>query len=450
MKADKTLLLIYLLLPFAASLFSRFSRQSSKLSIGSAATMLRILLLLALGHAVVLLGGEVSAHTTLVHGYPLDIFLTLNSFWYGFLITVEFCFLLAHWMCPASGPNSALVRFLVFFAQGFCSLLALSEHSATTGLFLVLAGTVFFYLVRFSIPVRDEEIGATVSSRMYVLFFLLGLLMIAWGITEFNTQALVFGKGSGSALGIRLWLLLVVLSIPLPPWSRWFARAVEYLPEGVALTLVIFLSTVALKLASLFSVAYPDLGWKQKLFLYALGIMGCCFSIARLFGAENRKQILGCLPNFFLSLVLVSVGVSKHVLVLSAYFACLFVPIFMGLVLSAPAAKARGGLQKLFAVFLFVIVLGLPGTPVYQIFSGIGARSLDLGVAYTIVFGLLWFFYFNANVYICRRIFMEHETFPEGGSPSSQLEGSPVLFAGYGIFLMLLVTVVTQIAGRLL
>jgi hypothetical protein len=412
--------------------------------------MARVLILLGLGHAVVMNGAEIFISTALVEGYPLNILLGLNSYRYGFLLTIEFCFLLAHWMCAYGGVNGGLIRLLILFAQGFCSLLALSDNSAATGGFLLLAGTVFFYLVRFSIPPKDDAIGATISARMYVLFFLIGLLMIAWGIAEFSARELVFGRGTGSSLGIRLWLALIILVIPLPPWSRWFARAVEFLPEGVTLTLVIFLSTAVLKIASLFSVAYPDLGWRPKILLYALGIMGCSFSIGGIFGAESRRNMLGCLPNFFLSMVLVSVGVSRNGLALSAYYACLFVPVFTGLVLSAAAVKARGTLQRVFVAFLLALVLGLPGTPVYQIFSGIGARSLELGAAYTIVFGLLWFFYFSANVYICRRIFMDQELFPEGEISRIGSAGPTALLAGYGIFLMLLITVVTQIAGGML
>ncbi|MGZ3720608.1 MAG: hypothetical protein ACXWR1_19780 [Bdellovibrionota bacterium] len=37
-----------------------------------------------------------------------------------------------------------------------------------------------------------------------------------------------------------------------------------------------------------------------------------------------------------------------------------------------------------------------------------------------------------------------------GGEPASQLLGAPRLFAGYGVFLMVLVIVVAQIAGRML
>lgn len=348
-----------------------------------------------------------------------------------------------------------MIRALVGFAQGFCALFALSDNSVATGGFLMLSGTVFFYLIRFSLPSREEvapgeDPGESVSARIHLLFYLLGLATIAWGVTEFGGRGLLVGRGSGSALGLSLWLALVIASIPLPPWSRWFSRAMELLPEGVALTVVIFLSAIALKLASLLTVAYPALGWKQKLLLYSLGILGCCLSVGALVAAQTKRRMLGCLPSFFLSMVLVSLGVSRDVLVLSAYFTCLFVPVFTGLVLSAAMQRGGGSLHKAFVALLLALILGLPGTPVYQIFSGIGARSLDLGIGYTIVFALLWFFYFNANVHACRRFFLDAQPSDEVEAASAKADGRGTVFAGYGIVLMLLMIAVAQMAGRIL
>lgn len=449
MSADKILLLVYLFLPFASALIPQRAESGTWMSKGALSTGIRVIILLALARSVPMLGGEVSVRAVLLSGYPLDLALSLDSYRYGFLVMAEFCFLLAHWMAPASGSNSGMIRVLVSFAQGFCSLLVMSNNAVATGAILFLSGTAFFYLVRFSISSDNDETGATISTRLHVLVYLLGLLMVAWGITEFSGSGLIFGKNEGSMLGLALWLALLVLAIPLPPWSKWFARAVETLPEGVTLTLVIFLSSVALKVTSLFAVAYPELGWRQKLFLYCLGIVGCGLSIAGLFAAETRRKMLGCVPSFFFSMVLVSVGVSRSALVLSAYFACLFIPVFTGLILAASLMSPRSRLQKFFLGVLFVIVVGLPGTPVYQIFSGIGARSLELGLGYSVVFGLLWFFYFNANVHMCRRIFMDNAS-PAGSADAVRLEGAGGIFAGYGIFLMLLLTVIAQIAGRIL
>lgn len=449
MSVERITILLYLLLPFAAAFLPQRQQAGTWLSKGTAATGARILILLFLGRAVVLQGTEIAVRASLLKGYPLDLLLSLDSHRYGFLLTAEFCFLLAHWMCPASGQNGGMIRVLVSFAQGFCSLLVMSNNSAATGALFLLSGTVFFYLIRFAAPAREEETGAAISTRLHVLFFLLGLIMIAWGIAEFSGRGLEFGRNSGSSLGLPLWLALVVLAVPLPPWSRWFSRSVESLPEGVSLTLVLFLSAVALKVTSLFGVAYPELGTKQKLFLYCLGILGCALSLSHLFSAQTRRRMLGAIPSFFFSIVLVSVGVSRSALILSAYFACLFIPVFTGLVLSASVMSARSTLQRFFFGALFILVLGIPGTPVFQIFSGIGARSLDLGLAYTVVFGLLWFFYFNANVHMCRRIFMDSKS-PEGTGDAVRLEGAAGIYAGYGLFLMVLVTVVAQIAGRLL
>src|SRR5690606_23451808 len=117
----------------------------------------------------------------------------------------------------------------------------------------------------------------------------------------------------------------------------------------------------------------------------------------------------------------VSLGVSQSKLLSSAYYVCVFLPVFTGLILYASAMNVRTAVEKSYVGILLALILGLPGTPVYLIFGTIGSRSLDMGLGYTIIFGLLWFLYFSANVHICRRIFLDPEP-PEAGviSPLSK------------------------------
>ncbi|MGE3261303.1 MAG: hypothetical protein AB7K68_05955 [Bacteriovoracia bacterium] len=447
MSLERLIFLLYIVLPFAAAIPLPNAFHKRLVSPGIIASSLRALLLIVLLRPVVFGGAVIEISTSLADGYPLEFVLSLDSFRLGFLLTAELCFLFAHAMGAVAG-GLRVVSVLLSLAQAFTSLFIISNNAVATGGLLLLAAAVFFYLIRFAIAGASREMGDRISRRMYSLYFLLGLLMIVWGVVEFGAKDMLFGPRSGSSLGLFIWLGLVVLSIPLPPWSRWFSMAVENLPEGVTVTLVTFISAVALKISTLFSVVYPDMGWKQKLALYLLGISGCAFSISGLFAAGSRRKMLGSLPSFFFSLILVSVGVSKTSLVLSAYFTCLFVPVFTGLVLYASVVKVVRPLQKVFVGILFALILGVPGTPVFQIFSGIGARSLDLGISYGIVFGLLWFFYFCANVHICRRIFVDDRP-PEPGAESS-LESAPAAFAGYGVFLMCFIVVATQLAGGIL
>lgn len=449
MNLDRALLLIYVLSPFLAAVVPWSKNfRGGLLTPGSVASILRIFLLFFLSGTVVSSAGSVNLSGTLVNGYPLDIVLTLDAYRYGFLLTAELCFLWAHWMSSPRSPHGTLVRILISLSQGFCSVFLMSDNAVATGALLILAGVVFFYLVRFSVEGPKEELAASISKRMYVLFFLLGLMMVGWGILEFGEKDLLFSQVKASKIGTVVWLALLVLAVPIPPWSRWFGQALEFLPEGVTLALVTFLSGVTLKFATLFSVVYPDLGWKQKLGIYSLGIIGCGFSLSGLFSAGSRRRMLGSLPSFFFCLILVSVGVSKTNLVISAYFTCLFVPVFTGLVLYASVIRLSTPLQKTFVGLLLAIIIGLPGTPVFLIFSAIGARSLDLGVSYMLLFTLLWFFYFSANVFICRKIFMDKDAAePE---IATGLEAGPVPFAAYGLILMVFVIFATQIAWRIL
>jgi hypothetical protein len=351
-------------------------------------------------------------------------------------------------MSPPQAVHGTLVRRLISLVQGMSSILLLSDNSVVTGGLLILAAAGFFYLVRFAAANERRETAVSISRRLYALYFLLGLTMIGWGIMEFGQKDLLFSQVSGSTTGAFIWLLMLFGAVPAPPWSRWFGRAVEILPEGVSVAIALFISTVALKFANLFGLVYPDLHWKQKLALYVVGLVGGVFSVGSVFAAKTRRQMLGGLPSFLLSLLLVAVGLSKSSLVISAYFICLFFPAFTALLLYASDIRLQGTLQKVFVGCLLAIVLGLPGTPVYLIFSGIGARSLDMGVPYTLVFGLIWFFYFAVIVYTCRRIFMDKHP-PEPGT-ISELGAGPVFLAGFGLFLMMFLVIATQVAWRVL
>lgn len=76
MKADQALLLIYLLLPFGAAFLPNRARSPGLLSKGPAATVARVLILLALARTVVSVGASVIVKTSLLRGYPLDILLS--------------------------------------------------------------------------------------------------------------------------------------------------------------------------------------------------------------------------------------------------------------------------------------------------------------------------------------------------------------------------------------
>ncbi len=450
MKLDVALLLLYVLAPFAVTLIPwPKSFQRGLFTPGSLMSIFRVLFLFFLSRTIVSEGGVVTLSGTLVNGYPLEIVLSLNSYRYGFLLTAELCFLLAHWMCSFSSRHGTLIKTLINLVQGFCALFIMSDNAVATGALLALAGVVFFYLIRFSIEGPQADLGAAISKRMYSLCFLLGLLVIGWGITEFGGKNLLFSKVEASKLGITTWLLLLIFALPIPPWSKWFSQAVEFLPEGVTLALVTFLSAVALKFAALFSIVYPDIGWKQKLLLYVIGIIGSVFSISGLFSARSRRKALSNLPGFFYSLLLISVGVSKSTLIMSGYFIGLFLPVFTGLLLYATVLKPTNSLQKGFVGLLLAIILGLPGTPIFLIFSSIGARSLDMGMSYALVFMLLWFFYLSVNVYICRRIFMDKSP-PHPEATSRLVEEAPISFAGYGIFLICFIVATTHLAWRIL
>lgn len=413
---------------------------------GLIAAGLRILLLVPLIRFVIFDGQVVSVSQAIVENYPFRLGLSLDFFKIGILVVAEFCFLLTYTMCSLGEKGDSLLGFLILLSQLLFPLYVCSDNLMLTGAVQISIGFVFYYMVRFALMEGGSEIGERITKSLYPLYYTLGLILLFWGIAEFGSQGLAVQKASDSKLNLFLWMFLLILSVPVAPWARWLGLAVAHLPEAVTLALVIFLSAITWKVSSMFSVAYPELEWKFKLGIYMIGILGCAFSIGRLFAAQSRRLMLGSLPTFFFSLILVSIGVSQSKLLSSAYYVCLFLPVFTGLILHASAITVKTALEKSYIGILLALILGLPGTPVYLIFGTIGSRSLEMGLGYTIIFALLWFLYFSANVHICRRIFLDPEP-PEAGV-SSTLTQSGAAFAGFGIFLCVFIVFVTVYVGR--
>jgi hypothetical protein len=446
-KIEQITYLAYLLTPiFFAPFLLPIGLKAFKVSPGLASSLIRIFLLAIIFRYLTVNQAPILIESPVLEGYPMDFLLSLDFSRIGILLASEFCFAFTHLMGNQQKNKNNITSFLIIVSQFLLPLYLCSDNLMFAGSTQILMVGVFYYLIRFSLTSGAEDYGASITRSFYPLYFFLGILLLLWGIAEFGDKKMLIDRASASELNLIFWILLLVFAVPVAPWSKWLGLAVTHLPEAVTLVLVIFLSAVTWKISSIFSISYPDLKWKYKLVIYLVGIFGCAISIGSLFAAKSRRVMLGSLPSFFFSLILVSLGASQTKLLSSAYFVCLFLPVFTGIILYASAIAIRGIWEKIFIGILLALILGLPGTPVYLIFGTIGSRSLDMGVAYTLIFALLWFFYFSANVHICRRIFMDPEP-PETGVTSSSLLLSPIL-TGFGILLCIFIVLITFYAGR--
>ncbi len=403
MKLEAILFLSYVLLPFLA-IFLPWSQQFNKnwLSLGALLSILRIVIISFLGNSVIGGANRLEIHGSLVSGYPLDVVLSLDAKRFGFLLVVEICFLLSHWMCTVVGRPS-LIRRLTCITQGITALFVLSDNAVAAGGFIILGGVSLYYLVRFSAEDLNDELHAQIAKQIYVMSYILGALFVSWGIMEFSSREMLFASGSANRWGSALWILMLVLSVPVSPLSQWLRKSMRRVPEGVALCVIIFFSALLLKHSTIFGIVYPELTSGERSVIYGFGLLGAVVSLFLVFLSHTRRDMLGSLASFFFSLVLVSLGVSKRASVDAAYYVCVFVPALSALILYGTSIQIRTNLHKVFMALLCLLVLGLPGTPTYLIFSNIGARTLDLGVAHILMFGILWFLYFCSSVYIGRR-----------------------------------------------
>jgi len=448
MKLETILLLSFSILPFLA-IFLPWSEQLNRswLNLGALIAIGRIIMVGVLGNFVVGGAERIALDGSLVSGYPLDVVLSLDAKRFGFLLVVEFCFLLAHWMSTVIN-RASLIRRLICLIQGICALFVLSDNAVAAGGFLILGGISLYYLVRFSSNELSSEPHKKIASRIYIISFLLGISFISWGILEFSSKDMLFTAGGSNIWGSRLWILMLILSVPVSPFGAWLKRAMNCVPEGVALCIVIFFSALLLKHSLILGVVYPQLNQWERTIINGIGMIGAILSLGHVFLSKSRRDMLSSLACFFLSLVLVSLGVAKNASVEAAYFICVFLPPLSALLFYASSIQIHSTLQKGYMAILCLLVLGLPGTPIYLIFSNIGARTLDLGVVHILMFGILWFLYFCSSVYIGRKLFLDEEQLALGNV--SDLESASTPIAAFGVVFMFFLILASQLSWRIL
>lgn len=443
--------LLYLLLPLVSFLgLSTRGQVKASAMLSLVVSILRICLLVLM---VNLFSGnlsDISLTSQMLPGYPLDISLSLSLPRIGFLLIADGCFIFAYWLVGLYLERLSVSGVFIAITQLIIPVFLVSENTCITGAILILAAPVYYYLIRFSAR-EDEKIfkeTQRIGSIAYMVSFLMGILFIVWGVLEFGNNGFHVGKGQLSSAGSWLWLAMLVIIVPVSIWSRWLFHVVEKLPEPVTVSLVLFISAVTMKIASAYEIAYRELEFTTKITFYSVGILGCIFSIADLFSSKSQRRMLGGLPGFFLSISLVALGLSRGHVESSIYFVTMFVPAFTVLLLYASVMSVDGSLQRVFIALLWAVILGLPGTPTYLIFSNIGSRSIELGTGFIIVFAWLWFLYFCSIVQVCRRTFMEDAKLERGEYLTLSLSSSR--FAIYGaLMIIFLITVTYYVGSRL-
>lgn len=448
MRLETTLLLSYALLPFL-SVFLPWSEHLSKswLNLGALVAIARIVLIGVLGNLLIGGTGRIAIDGSLVSGYPLDVVLSLDAKRFGFLLIAEICFLLSHWMSTVIG-RASLIRRLTSLVQGISALFVLSDNAVAAGGFLILGGVSLYYLVRFSSNELSSDNHKKIASRIHVISYLLGIAFVSWGILEFSSREMLFSTGSTNPWGSRLWIVMLILSVPVSPFGAWLKRAMNFVSEGVALCVILFFSALLLKHSMIMGVVYPELTQVERTVINGIGMVGAIVALVHVFLSKTRRDMLSSLVCFFFALILVSLGVAKKASVEAAYFICVFLPPLSALIFYATSIQIRSNLQKVFMAILCLLVLGLPGTPIYLIFSNIGARTLDLGVVHILLFGILWFLYFCSSVYIGRKLFLDDDSLKLGNV--SELEGASVPIAAFGVVFMFFLILASQLSWRIL
>jgi hypothetical protein len=211
------------------------------------------------------------------------------------------------------------------------------------------------------------------------------------------------GRGGVASLFLAISMLI---AMPMAPWGKWFSRMFELLPESTVILVAIFVAVISFGFIQLAQNVVDEGMVRFRPIFMLFGVLTAFFSLGELFSKRTKRSMLSCMPRILFSIVLVGLGMSTKSSYRAAYLACLMLPLFSVMALYFTAIKlSHGFLRVLHFIFLFFMI-GLPATPMFSAFGLLGGPTFMAGLNYALAFGLLWFLYFFANVYILRNLYL--------------------------------------------
>lgn len=416
------LLIIFLSLPFVtAVLCFLFQRSAGRVKI-SALVMSTARLLCIFTFTNILYGKsqvvEFSGEFLSEFGIRLSMNISLSTLIY--LGVLELVFIFSYLVSPVEHRFRSVIYSLLMVCQGLICLLVLSTNLFILATLQILIALTLYFLVKFSTNVSgaewNEDAAMGIGEKILLTYSLSATFLLLWSIYTKFIDGGLRPDHQAEALSIFLWCTGLIIALPLAPWSTWFNRAIEVLPESVSVIVVLFVSSVLYKQMIISSNLFLNSVEKYGRLFIVLGSISCFFSAFSLFAGNSKREILGYIPKFYVGLALICMGMYSRESFKSAFLLCFVMPIFTGLILYISALKIHGFKEHAFVGFFLAFLLGIPGTPLFQIFGIMVTRSVELGVRFTLAFGIIWFLYFVANVHICRRIFLDDTPAPSANS----------------------------------
>ncbi len=353
-------------------------------------------------------------------GIRLNIHMSLATMTY--LSIVDLVFIFSYLVLPAKHRFKSVIYSLLMMAQGLICLYVLNANLFLLATLQILIALTLYFLIKFSVNTSglewnsDSAVG--IAEKIFLTYSLSAVFVLLWSISSGFSDASLQQQQQQSASGINivLWITGFILALPIAPWSAWFNRALEVLPESASVIIVLFVSSVLYKQMTISSLSFLDSIEKFEKLFVILGSMSCFFSAFSLFAKGSKREILGYVPKFYVGLALICMGMHSRESFKSAFLLCFILPVFTGLILYISAMKLHGIKEHAFVGIFLAFLLGIPGTPLFQIFGIMITRSVELGARFTIALGLIWFLYFVSNVHICRRIFLDDTLAPNTNS----------------------------------
>jgi len=440
MEARGILLLIFLALPYLFACFSFvfLSKQGNfrlvELGLGLARFICLLLLMNFLQN-----NGDLSLQIPFLRAFDIHFGFFISKNVLPALSVVEVVFLFIYMVFSSLPPLRSVRSALLMTIQGSMSVFLLSSSPIFLTVAQILMALCLYFLIKFSTNIEgkewDAELIPGIAEKILLMQITVALLFLFWAVGSSIKKIPIDVLNASGVKDIYIWLMGFFLVIPLAPWHVWFDRALLKLPESISAIIILLMSCV---LYQYVAIASPMLFLieKYKYFFIVLGFFSCFLSLYALFKRKSKKEIFACVLRFYFGLILIALGLHSPAALQGATFLCLLLPISSCIMFYVSLTHVISIKHYILIALFMAFLWAVPGTPLFKIFDIMISRSIELGGAFAIAFGALWFLYFSANVYVCRKIFLTEEItdFSDGKSVAPSIQSGLVFYAGFLLF----------------
>ena len=415
---------VLLLLPFVVAAGLLVAYQSGRnFGLGWNVGVTSIVFVLLATIFVMQFGGEwiTSLRLPFFQSYNINWKFSLDTPRLVFLALIQLCLFIAYVVSSDDKKTNKMpICIMMLFAQGILNAYLVSENIVLMAALHVVGYGTIYCLIKFYLWDEQGKADKPIyfAEAMMFVQFIVGASLAVWGIVtahklgveifEYPVFVSALNDSSdqlGKSYMVGL-LACMVLLLPVFPWSRWYFDLIENpkLPKILFVPATCFLSVSIWLFGGILLSMFPAQMNEHRSGFVAAGVLMCLLSALRT--NSGMARMLGSVIIFFMGLIVFMFGFASQEVVVSIFLSSILLASFPVLVFFMLSDFWESGRYWIIAAAMFLVMIGVPGTPVFYVFGLLGTAILSNHFLFLTIFSLIWLLYIYLVVNSCRDSFL--------------------------------------------